>query len=77
MDYNAFFADVEIWIGQANQAAVRLGMESPEFWQWVAESSGTLCKKYQEHRLAIKQMIMMIEWLEEVWEGRRNANAGS
>ncbi|MGG1878156.1 hypothetical protein ABDI30_11390 [Paenibacillus cisolokensis] len=76
MDYKAFFADVEAWIGQANHAAMRHGMDNPEFWQWVADSSGELCRKYQEHRLAIKQMMMLVEWLEEVYEknsGRREA----
>ncbi|GAA0382535.1 hypothetical protein [Paenibacillus motobuensis] len=68
MDYGAFFADVQAWIGQANQAAMQYGMDKPEFWQWVADSAGALCKKYNDHRLAMKQMIMMTEWLEEVYE---------
>lgn len=73
MDYKAFFADVEVWIGQANQAAMRHGMENPDFWRWVADSAGALCRKYQEHRLAIKQMMMLVEWLEEVYESRKTA----
>jgi hypothetical protein len=71
MDYKAFFSDVEMWIQQANQAAGRLGMENPEFWAWVADSSSSVCKKYQDHRLVIKQMMMLSEWLEEVYESRR------
>lgn len=73
MDFKAFFADVERWIQEANQAAVRFGMESEQFWSWVAESSSALCRKYQEHRLAIKQMIMLVEWLEEVCENRKGS----
>lgn len=73
MDYGAFFADVQAWIGQANQAAVHFGMDKPEFWQWVADSAGALCKKYNEQPLAKKQMIMLVEWLEEVYESRRSA----
>ncbi|MBY9082365.1 hypothetical protein KIH86_13950 [Paenibacillus sp. HN-1] len=72
MDYGAFFADVQAWIGQANQAAARFGMESPAFWQWAADSTGAMCRKYNDHRLAIKQMMMLVEWLEEVYEGRKN-----
>jgi hypothetical protein len=71
LDYKAFFADVLEWIGQANQAASRHGMSSPDFWQWVADSAGELCKKYQDNRLAIKQMVMMVEWLEEVYDSRK------
>ncbi|NOV01360.1 hypothetical protein [Paenibacillus planticolens] len=71
MDYRLFFADVQEWISQANQAAMQYGMENPLFWQWVADSSGMLCKKYQENRIAIKQMMMLVEWLEEVYDSRR------
>lgn len=73
MDYKAFFADVADWIGQANQTAIRLNMNSPEFWQWVADSSGELSKKYQDNRIVIKQMVMLVEWLEEVYENRKGA----
>lgn len=65
MDYKAFFADVLEWIGQANQVALRYGMDKPEFWQWVADSCGAIVRKYNDNRLAIKQMTMMVEWLEE------------
>ncbi|MFH5185745.1 hypothetical protein ACHHV8_25565 [Paenibacillus sp. TAB 01] len=71
MDYKAFFADVLDWIGQANQAAMKHGMESPDFWAWVTESTGGLCRKYQDNRLAIKQMMTLVEWLEEVYEARK------
>ncbi|MBB6632781.1 hypothetical protein [Cohnella thailandensis] len=71
MDYKAFFADVERWIQAANQAAMQHGMESAAFWQWVADSAGALCRKYGEHRLAILQMMMMVEWLEEVYDKRK------
>lgn len=65
MDYRAFFGDVLAWIGQANQEAARHGMDNPNFWQWVADSAGALCLKYQNNRLAMNQMIMLVEWLEE------------
>lgn len=68
MDYGAFFADVQTWIGQANQAAAKYGMQNEDFWTWVADSSAAICEKYQENRLAIKQMMMLVEWLEEVYE---------
>jgi hypothetical protein len=71
VDYKAFFGDVERWIQEANHKAISLGMDSPDFWAWVADSTGGLCLKYQDHRLAIKQMMMLFEWLEEVYDSRR------
>jgi hypothetical protein len=76
MDYKALFGDVEKWIQEANLTAARLGMENPEFWQWVADSASALCQKYQEHRLVIKQMMMLVEWLEEVLENQRQGVKG-
>ncbi|OAS21151.1 hypothetical protein [Paenibacillus oryzisoli] len=70
MDYQAFFADVHEWIQKANQAAMQYGMGTQAFWTWVADSAGELCKKYDQNKLAIKQMMMLIEWLEEVDKGR-------
>ncbi|WP_080833232.1 hypothetical protein [Cohnella massiliensis] len=77
MDYKAFFTDVVDWISQANQAAARYGMENLDFWKWVADSCGTICLKYQDNRLVIKQMIMMTEWLEEVYNQRRSSRGNS
>ncbi|NTX59016.1 hypothetical protein [Myxococcus sp. CA039A] len=74
MDYKAFYADVVDWINQANQAAASYGMENQQFWAWVADSCGALAKKYQENRLVIKQMIMLVEWLEEVYESRKKGD---
>lgn len=68
MDYRAFYNDVVDWINQVNEAAMKYGMDSTDFWQWVADSSGELCQKYQENRLVIKQMMMLVEWIEEVYE---------
>ena len=71
MDYNVFYRDVAAWIGQANQAAMTNGMENPVFWAWVADSCGAITRKYGESRIVIKQMMMLVEWLEEVYEGRK------
>jgi hypothetical protein len=75
MDYKAIFEDMEKWIQEANQAAARFRMESPEFWVWVADSASKVCQKYNEHRLVIKQMMMLVEWLEEVYEERKSGSA--
>ncbi|MBG9737105.1 hypothetical protein [Paenibacillus alvei] len=71
MDYRAFYDEVVNWISMANQAAAQYGMTSEQFWAWVADSSGALCKKYQENPLVKKQMMMLVEWLEEVYEKQK------
>ncbi|QQE75203.1 hypothetical protein [Brevibacillus composti] len=71
MDYKAFYDDVVGWINQANQAAAKYGMHDEQFWAWVVDSSDKLCRKYQNHQLTIKQMLMLVRWLEEVYESMR------
>ncbi|OPG94109.1 hypothetical protein B2I21_33095 [Chryseobacterium mucoviscidosis] len=73
MDYKAFFWDMFLWTQGVNDAARQFGMQSPDFWKWVADSGGAICRKYEDNRLAVKQMVMMIEWLEEVYEKQRQA----
>lgn len=68
MDYRAFFWDVYLWIQQANQMATQHGMANPLFWEWVADAAGALNLKYQSHPLVIKQMVMLVEWLEDAYE---------
>ncbi|MEK4276493.1 hypothetical protein [Paenibacillus sp. FSL R7-0026] len=73
MDYKAFFWDMVLWTQGVNDAARQFGMQSPDFWKWVADSAGAICRKYEDNPLAVKQMVMMIEWLEEVYEKQRQA----
>ncbi len=75
MDYKVFFADVANWINQVNQTAMQHGMHSDYFWLWVADSSGEMCRKYQNNELVKKQMRMLIDWLEEAFE-RQQKTAG-
>lgn len=77
MDYQTFYNDVVSWINQVNQVAAQHGMESEQFWDWVAESTDALSKKYQDNQLVIKQMVMLIRWLEEVYENHRLAKVGA
>lgn len=67
MDYEAFFKDVVDWINQTNQLAVKHGMESSEFWTWVTRSTGELGNKYNNNPLVVKQMVMLHEWLDEMY----------
>jgi hypothetical protein len=66
MDYKAFFAEVVDWINKANQMASKHGIDSEAFWNWVVNSTGEICDKYQNNKLVIKQMSMLYEWLDGV-----------
>lgn len=68
MDYQAFYAEIANWIMQVNQQAATLGMQSDAFWAWVMESAGQIGNKYCNTDLVVKQMLMLIEWLEEVYK---------
>lgn len=71
MDYQAFYNEVVNWIKQANQLAMNYGMESSDFWSWVTRSTGDLCDKYGNNALVIKQMVMLHEWLDEIYFSRK------
>lgn len=78
MDYKQFFAEVADWIGQANQMAVRHGITSEAFWEWVTRSSAEICDKYNNAPLVIRQMMMLCDWLEEAYDravGRKEGEA--
>jgi KaiC/GvpD/RAD55 family RecA-like ATPase len=70
MDYKAFFAEVADWINQANQTAIKCGIDSDVFWEWVVNSTREICDKYQNNKLVIKQMSMLFEWLDDVYAER-------
>jgi len=68
MDYLKFYMDVVEWINQVNQMAMKHGMDSNEFWNWAAKTTGELSDKYQNSKLVVKQMSMLYIWLEEIYE---------
>ena len=73
MDYKQFFADVENWIYECNNQAVKLGFMTDEFWNWVVKSLEGFTKKYNNEKLAMKQASMLLEWLDELWKDMKNA----
>ncbi|SFE11145.1 hypothetical protein SAMN04487969_101111 [Paenibacillus algorifonticola] len=75
LDYKAFYDDIVAWIADVNMAVMRAGPDSSEFWIWIADSSGFICRKYNDNRLVVKQMVMLVEWMEEVFEQRKNKGA--
>jgi hypothetical protein len=76
MDYKAFFADVLDWINESNRMAARHGFENIVFWEWVSHSIGELSNKYDNNKFVINQMVMLFQWLEEVYEEWRGSNDG-
>ena len=67
MDYKQFFAEVADWILAVNQKASEHGMQSDAFWDWVMHSSGEFGNRYNNNDLVVKQMVMLLEWLEDVY----------
>jgi hypothetical protein len=76
MDYQAFFNEVVQWINQTNQLAMKHGMDSSEFWSYVTRSTGELGDKYNNNPLVIKQMVMLHEWLDEIYFSSKNRQGG-
>lgn len=68
MDYKAFYGDVANWINSVNQQASQLGMQSAEFWAWVTATTSELCNRYDNLPLVLKQMSMLVDWLDEVYD---------
>ncbi|UOQ47773.1 hypothetical protein MUN88_17220 [Gracilibacillus caseinilyticus] len=71
MNYQQFYADVAEWINQSNQMAVKHGLQSNEFWIWAVNSAGQLSEKYNNEPLVIKQVMMLINWLEDIYTGKQ------
>ena len=67
MDYEKFYAEVASWIHSANMMANKFGMTSNAFWQWVARSSGEMGNRYGNDKLVVNQMVMLVEWLHEIY----------
>lgn len=71
MDYEAFYAEIVVWINDCNQKAVSFGITSSEFWTWVMDSVGEMCDRYQNNELVQRQTIMLVEWLQDIYEKAR------
>lgn len=70
MDYNVFYAEIADWINQANKMAMKHGITSEQFWDWVSDSVAYMCNKYDNNQLVIKQMKMLASWLDDVYENK-------
>lgn len=68
MDYRSFFADVTEWMTESNNQIKQHSINSQEYWDWVVHSTGQLCNKYNNHELVIRQMSMLIGWLDDAFK---------
>ncbi|GGH83602.1 hypothetical protein JOD43_002134 [Pullulanibacillus pueri] len=71
MDYRVFYGEVADWIYESNQQAIKHGINSSEFWVWVAQTTGELCEKYGNNDLVEKQMEMLVDWLGDVLKSQK------
>lgn len=70
MDYQKFFNEVVDWINQCNQMAMKHGMNSDAFWNWVTHSIGEMSNKYNNNQLVNMQLAMLFGWLEDIYSKR-------
>ena len=64
-DYRKFMNEVVDWIEAQEDAAQRYGFGSVEYFNWVFESSGKLCDKYENYPFALRQIRMVYEHIDE------------
>lgn len=69
MNFSDFFDDVKQWMSSCNTQATELGFNSLAFWEWVYNTSGQLAVKYNNHVFALRQMQLIVRWLEEQNKG--------
>lgn len=74
MDINQFYDEIKEWINQCNQYAVQYGMHTSEFWTWAMDSTASICEKYNNNELVKRQMIMLHDWLTDIYEKGKEAN---
>lgn len=68
MDYSNFYGEIVQWINDANHNAGVMGFSSDSYWEWVIKSTGEICNKNNNQELVVRQMSMLIEWLEDSWK---------
>ena len=69
-DYRKFMNEVVDWNEAQEDAAQRYGFGSVEYFNWVFESSGKLCDKYENHPFVRRQMLMVFEHIDEAFKNQ-------
>jgi hypothetical protein len=73
MDYKRFFSDCAEWVLEVNKQAVKYGMDSDQFWRWIVKSSTDMCESYNNNKLVINQMAMLVDWVQDIYRQSKGA----
>jgi hypothetical protein len=73
MDYKQFFGECADWVLEVNKQAVKYGMDSDKFWQWIVKSSTEICERYDNNKLVINQMAMLVDWVQDIYRQSKGA----
>jgi hypothetical protein len=73
MDYKQFFGECAAWVLEVNKQAVKYGMDSDPFWQWIVKSSTEICERYDNKKLVINQMAMLVDWVQDIYRQSKGA----
>lgn len=68
MYYHAFYQDVIKWMDANNQIVAKYTIHSDQYWNWVIQTTGHMGNKYGNHPLVLKQMNMLIDYLENSYK---------
>lgn len=71
LDYHEFMNKVADWIVEQENVAQKFGFGSVEYFEWVFESSGKLCDEYENHPFVSRQMLMIFEYIDEVFKNQK------
>ena len=72
MNYREFFNDVASWVEKSNEIEQKHGIESDYFWHWTTTTLARLTEKYQNHKLAKEQAILLWGLATERYEHVKN-----
>ncbi|HEM5625973.1 TPA: hypothetical protein U1711_000796 [Streptococcus suis] len=65
MNYIEFFEkEVPNWMRASNQKMQEVGFNTQPYWNWVVWSMAEISKKYDNDRLVMDQMGLILAWLE-------------
>lgn len=68
MDYRTFYAAIAEWIEHNQLKTAELGFGSLAYFQWVYQSAGELGNRFGNTPLVVKQVIFLIEWIEDAYK---------
>ncbi|TGA95536.1 hypothetical protein E4665_17900 [Sporolactobacillus shoreae] len=73
MDYKKFFGDVADWVLEVNNKASSLGLDSDPFWKWIMQSSAEISERYENNKLVVNQMVMLVDWVQDIYRASKEA----